>query len=133
MTDNKNVKVDIIEILNNADGMEHVAIHCANDKGENETMIKVTDIINLLNSQKAKIEGLVEERENIKTTFDKLLVEVREAKELYLKDIAEAKTKAIKEYKEKVKQVLMGKSIFPVLIKNALEEAEKELVGENDV
>jgi hypothetical protein len=47
--------------------------------------------------------------------------------------ISSAKVEAIKEYKEKVIKVLLGKSIFPVLVKNALNEAEKEMVGENDV
>ena len=51
----------------------------------------------------------------------------------YEKKIDTIKAEAIKEYKEKVIEVLLGKSIFPVLVKNALNEAEKEMVGENDV
>lgn len=39
------------------------------------------------------------------------------------------KIEAIKEYKEKVIEVLLRKSIFPVLVKNALNEAEKALKG----
>lgn len=45
-----------------------------------------------------------------------------------VKDVKTAKGKVIKEYKEKVIEVLLGKSIFPVLVKNALNEAEKEMV-----
>jgi len=36
---------------------------------------------------------------------------------------------AIKEYREKVKAILMDKSIYPVVVKNALNEAEKEMNG----
>ena len=101
------MKVDIIEILNNADGMEHVAIYCANDKGENETMVKVTDIIKLLNSQKAEIERL-------ETMHSEMCIGMKVLKKT-----------AIKDYKEKVKAIL-------ILVKNALNEAEKEMVGDTD-
>lgn len=58
LTDAENVKADIIEILNNADGMEHISIICFDRNGENETDVKVTDIIDTLNRQKAEIERL---------------------------------------------------------------------------
>jgi predicted AAA+ superfamily ATPase len=106
MTDEQIVKADIIEILNNADGMEHIAIYCANDKDENETIVKVTDIINLLNSQKVKIERL--NLENLQMVAS----------------IKNLKSEAIKEYREKVKAILMDKGIYPVVVKNALNEAE---------
>ena len=67
--------------------------------------------IDLINSQKAELErykGVIKILEN---------------------DVKTAKADAVKEYMEKVKEVLLGKSIFPVLVKNALDEAEKELVG----
>lgn len=49
-------KVDIIGILNSSDGMEHVAILCNTD--DDFISIRVTDIIDILNSQKAEIENL---------------------------------------------------------------------------
>lgn len=58
MTDNKNVKVDIIEILNNAKGLDNIKLFCEEVTQKNVTIIKMTDIINLLNSQKAEIETL---------------------------------------------------------------------------
>lgn len=40
------------------------------------------------------------------------------------------KKTVIKKYREKVKAILMDKGIYPVVVKNALNEAEKELVDD---
>lgn len=114
MTDNKNVKVDIIEILNNAKGLDNIKLFCEEVTQKNVTIIKMTDIINLLNSQKAEIERL-------NTMHSEMCIGMKVLKKT-----------AIKEYKEKVKAILMDKGIYPVVVKNALNEAEKEMAGENN-
>ena len=106
--------------------------------------------LDLINRQKAenselvgkidKLQAEIEKYENIKTTIDEfwdILLKIKMAKRKEkptLEELAEAieeiETEAIKEYKEKVIEVLLGKSIFPVLVKNALNEVEKELVGD---
>ena len=48
-------------------------------------------------------------------------------------DVKTAKSDAVKEYKEKVKAILMDKGIYPVLVKNALNEAEKEMIEREDL
>ena len=41
------------------------------------------------------------------------------------------KAEAYKEFAEKVKQKLLDKGFYPVIVKSVLDEAEKEMVGEN--
>jgi hypothetical protein len=55
MTDN-----EIIKALNDADGLNHVSLYCADNKGKNATPVKVGDIVNLINRQKAEVERLKE-------------------------------------------------------------------------
>ena len=61
------------------------------------------------------------------------MVEVNEVKQDILNtveyNIELIKSDAIEEYKEKVKAILMDKGIYPVVVKNALNEAEKEMNG----
>lgn len=52
--------------------------------------------------------------------------------ETLTKFLEQIKSEAIKEYKEKVKAILMDKGIYPVVVKNALNETEKEMVGDAD-
>lgn len=40
------------------------------------------------------------------------------------------KAEAYKEFAEKVKQKLLDKGFYPVIVKSVLDEAEKETVGE---
>ena len=42
------------------------------------------------------------------------------------------KAKAIKEYKEKVEQTLKSKGFWLVIIKNVLNDVEKEMVGDTE-
>ena len=69
------------------------------------------DALDLYNRQKAEIEALQFSVQQL-SGF-----------------ISNAKSETIKEYKEKVKAIIMDKGIYPVVVKNALNEAEKELVG----
>ena len=58
MTDNEINTFDIIDVLNNADGMEHVGIYCGDARGNYLGTVKLSHIINTLNHQKAEIERL---------------------------------------------------------------------------
>lgn len=44
--------------------------------------------------------------------------------------LTSAKAETIKEYNEKVKQNLIKRGFYPVIVKNALKEVEKEMVGD---
>ena len=44
--------------------------------------------------------------------------------------IQTAKCEAVKEFVEKVKQKLLDKGFYPAIVKSVLDEAEKEMVGE---
>lgn len=96
-----------------------------------------------INRQKAEIERYKKTVGKL-ATKDGKVVGILKGKETEFieKEVAEtfktmavnrAKSEAISEYKEKVKAILMDKGIYPVVVKNALNEAEKEMVGENDV
>lgn len=87
----------------------------------------------LVNSQKAEIERLECHKNEV---IENCQMVMKSTEEHYNKLFEEAKeivkSEAIKEYKEKVKAILMDKGIYPVLVKNALNEAEKEMVGDTD-
>ena len=55
---------EIINVLNGAYGLEHISIYCADIEGEDSCTIKLVDIVNLINRQKAEIEKLEEELNN---------------------------------------------------------------------
>lgn len=46
--------------------------------------------------------------------------------------VARAKSEAIKEYKERVKQELIAKGLYLVVVKNVLNNVEKEMEGDGD-
>jgi SOS response regulatory protein OraA/RecX len=83
--------------------------------------VKIAKLTKEINFQKAEIErleiALSNEEANQKVMY-----------KLY----KQAKTEAIKEYKEKVKQYLIDKGLFIVTVKNALDEAEKRMEYKND-
>ena len=55
MTDN-----EIIKALNEADGINEVGIYCADCEGEYIAIVKVSDVVDLINRLKAEIERLEE-------------------------------------------------------------------------
>ena len=65
----------------------------------------IENALNLIERQKAEIERMQAEKNVLKSVLDKVLVDVREAKELYVKDIEKAKTEAIKEFWESLKEI----------------------------
>ncbi len=75
------------------------------------------------------INRLQAENEILKTGFEKTLAEVREAKELYVKDIAKAKAEAYKECIEKVKEFLKENGF---MFCSDADNILKKLVGENN-
>lgn len=110
MTDSEIIKA-LEDILKNFDGkvVDFMAISSA---------------IDLINRQKAEIEALIAGQETLQKYIaeknaeieetqkhlEKILVEVREAKELYVKDVAKAKAEAIKECLDKVEQIDVSES-----------------------
>ena len=73
----------------------------------------IKDVLDLINRQKAEIERL-------NTMHSEMCIGMKVLKKT-----------AIKEYREKVKSILMDKGIYPAVVKNALNEAEKILLEEN--
>lgn len=72
MTDKKPTDAEIIKTLNEADGMEHIAIFCDDGKSENMKSIKMVDIIDLINRLQADCENYKQIAENQqKVTLDK--------------------------------------------------------------
>ena len=90
----------------------------ANGLCDNDDYCFTGATLDLINSQKAEIERLQKAIE-----VQDIMIEQQDYK------IKSAKIEAIKEYKEKVKAILMNKGIYPVVVKNALDEAEKEMKG----
>ena len=131
-------------------GQHRECCYCNSVEECGNKRVLTASTLDLINRQKAenselvgkidKLQAEIEKYENIKTTIDEfwdILLKIKMAKRKEkptLEELAEAieeiETEAIKEYKEKVIEVLLGKSIFPVLVKNALNEVEKELVGD---
>jgi hypothetical protein len=75
------------------------------------------DAIDLIKRQQTEIEKL--------KGWERLL-----KAEKHAPIIKKAKTKAIKNYKEQARQKLRDKGFYPVFVKNALDEVEKEMVGD---
>lgn len=138
LTDN-----EIIKALNTALGMEHISIYCANIKNEVQT-IRVLDIIDLINRQKARIQQLelkVEARNKVLQSkiaeLERLDKEVDRLSQVVLYNngvtemkVDEAKTKAYKECIEKVKEEIA--EALESNYKARAERIEKHNVGETD-
>ena len=67
MTDDK-----IIKALNEADGLNEVSLYCADSKGENPSAIKMSDIVDLINRQKAEYEDLQEQFRHLDIECERL-------------------------------------------------------------
>lgn len=60
---NKLTDSEIINCLNDTEGKEDIGIYCTDKNGNFKTVVKLTDLVDLLNRQKAKIEFLKEQRD----------------------------------------------------------------------
>ncbi len=68
MTDN-----EIAKALNEADGLHHVSIYCADRKGNHIASVRAIDIVDLINRLKAKNEALIAGQETLqKALVDKI-------------------------------------------------------------
>lgn len=72
---------------------------------------------------KKKAEDILEDYSNSYSQVDL---------ETLAKFLCQIEAEAIKEYKERVEQELIAKGLYPVVVKNVLEETEKEMVGDRD-
>ena len=78
---------EIIKALNGADGLGHISIYCADNNGKDVCSIKVVDILDLINRQKAQIERL---QKFLDDKCDRC--------------IAKERTEAVKEFAERLKE-----------------------------
>jgi hypothetical protein len=74
MPDKKLTDNEIIKALNTALGMEHISIYCANSENE-VRMIKVVDIVDLINRLQAEIKRLTEENDILNGVIDRIIKE----------------------------------------------------------
>ena len=154
MTDNEIIKA--LECCS-TDDVKHCK-GCPYDEKETSTYCVndlIKDTLDLNNRLKAEIEKLNVELvgmrgacESYKMHYDNAQAEIKRLRNAILftidteqvnevkQDILNTveynieliKSDAIEEYKEKVKAILMDKGIYPVVVKNALNEAEKEVI-----
>ena len=104
--------------------------HCYEVYHEREDMCKEC------RDEHRQLAKWLEELKESRETINRQKAEIERYKgviKILENDVKTAKSDAVKEYKEKVKEVLLGKSIFPVLVKNALNEAEKEMIEREDL
>ena len=72
---NKLTDLEIVTTLNDADGMEHIAIYCADGKGNDMKPIPMVDIIYLINRLQDKNKNLEERNVILRGTLDRLQAE----------------------------------------------------------
>ena len=95
-------------------------IDCTSCPYYGKTYCVSADALDMLNRQKAEIEMLEARLEGVQDANAIL----RERNEIAI-------TKVIRRYKEKVEQTLKSKGFWLVIIKNVLNDVEKEIVGDN--
>ena len=93
---------EIINALNGADGLGHISIYCADNNGEDVCSIKLGDIIDLINRQKAENERLRGLMASVRDDIGKAIIS-------FDKDIAIAKAEAIKEFAERLTDTICNK------------------------
>ena len=121
MTDN-----EIIKTLNEADGLNEVGIYCADCEGKYIAIVKVRDVIDLINSQKAEIERLQAVNETLETYEKHYKYRATEAQKLNeflenkieelteeLQGCIDIKNEAIKEFAERLKKMFAEVSNDP--------------------
>lgn len=81
--ENKFTDNEIINCLNDTVGKEHIGIYCTDKNGNFTAVIKLTDLVDLLNRQKAMIDGLIAGQETLQKAlcdknaeFERLNVEL---------------------------------------------------------
>ena len=150
MSDKKPTDAEIVKTLNEADGMEHIAIFCDDGKSENMKSIQMVDIIDLINRLQAEVENYKQIAENQqKITMDRGF-EIKNLKAYiqnngsgwglvsHLEFCKNLKTEAYKECIEKAKSEIDRQSHSRSLeasgerfrIHKLLDNLLKELVGE---
>ena len=123
-TDAEIVKTDIIEILNNADGMENVAIFAFDKNSDAEFVIKATDIIDTLNRQNALVESMQKNIQCVMSANVRLINQVGNAKEEAIKEFAER-------FKHSFGRVQVGLYSEGTVLET-IDNLVKEMVGETD-
>ena len=73
--ENKFTDNEIINCLNDTEGKEDIGIYCTDKNGNFTTVVKLTDLVDLLNRQKAEIERLQKMKQLIKTEVIKEFAE----------------------------------------------------------
>lgn len=149
MPDKKLTDSEIINTLNEAEGMEHVALYCANGKDENMKSIPMVDIINLINRLQADKEYYKKNRDKyqddvmfLSKQCDELQAENERLKKGWRADViltADAKAEAYKECIEKAKSEIDRQSHSRSLeasgerfrIHKILDNLLKEIIGED--
>ena len=111
LTDN-----EIIKALNTAFGIEHLKIYCANIENELH-IVKVLDVIDLINRQKAEIERLCSVVDKTDAAYFQKVSEVDRAK-----------SEAIKEFAERLKSRLIA--ITYMNFDGTIDNLVKEMVGD---
>lgn len=111
MTDN-----EITKALNEADGLYHVSIYCADRKGNHIASVRVIDIVDLINRLQAKNEALIAGQETLQKALAEKSKEIQVLRNTVVCDISnfaseydsKIKSEAIKEFADKLKGLLLS-------------------------
>lgn len=68
---------EIIKALNEADGINEVGIYCADCEGEYIAIVKVSDVVDLINRLKAESERLADHNKQLRYDVKKIRTEAR--------------------------------------------------------
>lgn len=106
MTDN-----EITKALNEADGLYHVSIYCADRKGNHIASVRVIDIVDLINRLQAKNEALIAGQETLQKALAEKNKEIQGLRNTVVYDISNFAS----EYDSKIKSEVIKE--FLTLIK----------------
>lgn len=121
---------EIIKALNEADGLNEVSLYCADSKGENPSVIKMSDIVDLIKRQKAEIErlnGCVKSEYEIRAIMKDQMFSV--VREIVDEQIDTAIKLARKELAEQIKMAFYYE--FDEIIPSVMADKIDKLVSEN--
>lgn len=114
MTDN-----EITKALNEADGLYHVSIYCADRKGNHIASVRVIDIVDLINRLQAKNEALIAGQETLQKALEEKNKEIQGLRNTVVYDISNFAS----EYDSKIKAEV---------IKELLDKIEKQAIPNED-